>query len=94
MSEGQRITISIGRDGELSLYLNEDGRDVLVQELQGLSRDSDHVHLGTFEGAEVELRDIPYAEGDTIVHAAKILLRPDDWDREYFPHVLSDRSGA
>ncbi len=88
MPEAVRITIAIDDGGELNIYLNEAGRDLLVDELQRLSRTSDHSHFGTWEGAEVEMRDIPYHPTDTIVDAAKISLRPDDWDREYFPHVL------
>ncbi|HEX6217733.1 MAG TPA: hypothetical protein VFZ35_00485 [Sphingomicrobium sp.] len=91
MSDPARITIAM-KEGELNVYVNEAGRDLLVKELTHLSRSSDHTHFGTWEGAEVELCDIPYAPGDDIVHAAKISLRPDDWDKTYFPHVLAKGS--
>ena len=87
MTDLARITLAMN-DGELLIYVNEEGRQLLISELSGLSRRSDHSHFGTWEGAEVELRSIPYSPGDTIIHAAKIMLRPDDWDREYFPHVF------
>ena len=89
MSQDPRITIAIDEGGELNIYVNEAGRDLLVGELQRLSRKSDHAHFGTWEGAEVEMRDIPYRPTDKIIDAAKISLRPDDWDQQYFPHVLS-----
>ena len=88
MAGTPRITIAMN-EGELNLYVNEEGRDLLVKELANLNRQSDHAHFGSWEGAEVELRSIPYHAGDEIVHAAKISLRPDDWDEQYFPHVLT-----
>ena len=93
MSE-PRITISIDEGGELNIYVNEAGRDVLVKELLGLSHRSDHSHLGTWLGAEVEMRDIPYRPTDRIVDAAKISLRPDEWDEQHFPHVLAGKDGV
>jgi hypothetical protein len=61
-----------------------------VQELQALSDRNDHFHLGAFEGAEVQLQDRAYRPTDTIMHIAKVLYRPDDWDQQHFPHVLSN----
>ena len=88
-----RITITM-TDGELNIYVNEAGRDLLVNELTRLSRESDHAHFGTWEGAEVELRSVPYSPTDEVIHAAKVSLRPDDWDAQYFPHVLSRGTGG
>jgi hypothetical protein len=87
---GARITASMTADGELELYLNEEGRDMLVNELQHLAKTSgnDHFHLGAFEGAEVEMRTVPYRSSDTLIWSAKVMLRPDDWDAQHFPHVL------
>jgi hypothetical protein len=84
-----RITINMASDGELKIFVNELGRDLLVRELQGLNERSDHFYLGAFEGAEVEMQDKAYRPSDTVVGAAKVLFRPDDWDRRYYPHVLS-----
>ena len=92
MDQSPRITIAM-TDGELNIYVNEAGRDLLVKELTHLSRTSDHSHFGTWEGAQVELRDIAYNPADEIIHAAKISLRPDDWDRQYYPHVIQDTDG-
>jgi len=87
-----RITMNTTPDGELEIWLNEEGRDLLVRELMSLSERSDHFHLGTFEGAEVAMSARPYRPTDVIVHAAKVLLRPDEWDRTYFPHVMEVRT--
>ena len=72
------------------IYVNEAGRDLLVDELRGLSRKNDHFHGGDYPGAEVELRTISYVASEQIVRAVKVLFRPDDWDREYFPHVMAE----
>jgi hypothetical protein len=40
-----RITINTTADGELEIWVNEAGRDLLVKELQHLSERSDHFHL-------------------------------------------------
>jgi hypothetical protein len=63
---------------------------MLIQELQRLKRSTgnDHFHLGAYEGAEVEMRSVPYDPTDRVIYAAKVILRPDDWDAEYYPHVL------
>ena len=36
-----RITINLSTEGELELWLNPEGRDLLVRELQGLSERND-----------------------------------------------------
>jgi hypothetical protein len=41
------ITLNLTTGGELEISLNEQGRDLLVQELQALSELSEHFHLGT-----------------------------------------------
>jgi hypothetical protein len=83
-----RITFAIGEGGELQVYFNEAGRDLLVSEIQRLSEESDNCHLGTWEGSECELSAIPYRATDTIVHAVKVALRPDKWDKQWYPHVM------
>jgi hypothetical protein len=84
-----RITISTNNEGELEIWLNEAGRDLLVRELQGLSEQSDHFHLGPeSDDGEVPLQTTPYRDGDDIIEWAKVMLRTDEWDAAYFPHVL------
>ncbi len=41
-----RITVNLNAKGEFEIWLNPEGRDVLVKELQGLSETNDHFHLG------------------------------------------------
>jgi hypothetical protein len=90
-----RITISTTETGELEIWLNEAGRDLLVKELQHLSEKSDHFHLGPEElGGEVPVQSRAYREGDRVVDWGKVLFRPDHWDRQYFPHVLQPETPA
>lgn len=90
-----RITIEVNSDGELEILINELGRDLLVDELKRLSETSDHFHLGPEEyGGEVPTQRRAYSEGDKVIEWAKVLYRPDAWDAEHFPHVLTiDESG-
>ncbi len=92
-----RITIAYtkGDDGEpdeVLFYLNPEGRDLLVNELKHLDERSDHFHLQDEDwSGEVPLQVKAYVPGqEHVVSAAKVMLRPDHWDAEYFPHVLSD----
>ncbi len=83
-----RITINKNREGELEVWLNQAGRDLLVHELQQLSERSDHFHLAREGEGEVPLQATPYRDGDEVVEWAKVLLRPDEWDAAHFPHVI------
>jgi len=40
-----RITVNLNAKGAFEIWLNPEGRDVLVKELQGLSETNDHFHL-------------------------------------------------
>lgn len=84
-----RITISTAENGELEIWLNETGRDQLIEALQGLTGNSnDHLHLWTWGEGDLPLSDRAYRPTDKIVDTVKVLFRPDAWDRQYFPHVL------
>ena len=84
-----RITLNRNAAGELEVWLNESGRDLLVRELAQLSERNDHFHLGPKEhGGEVPVRTRAYRDGDEIIDWAKVMFRPDHWDAEHFPHVL------
>ncbi len=84
-----RITISTNQEGELEIWLNPAGRDLLVRELQQLSESSDHFHLGPEDlDGEVPVQGVPYREGDRMHEWGQVLFRPDAWDAEHFPHVL------
>ena len=91
-----RITIAYTRgDGgepdEALLYVNTEGRDLLISELRHLDERSDHFHLQAEDwDAEVPLQTTPYVpHREQTFSVAKVMLRPDHWDAEYFPHVLS-----
>jgi hypothetical protein len=85
-----RITVNLTPDGEFQIWLNEEGRDLLVQKLQRLSERNDHVHLGSDESAEVIVSSVPYEADHKILEYGKVLFRTDAWDGQYYPHVLSD----
>ena len=97
MSEGvaarPRITMVLEEDGEsFGLYLNDAGRDLLVKELRRLDRQWDHLHAAPEEMGEVAMASRPYEPGQRVLQWGKISFRPDDWDREYYPHVLDDEA--
>ena len=83
-----RITLNLTADGEFEIWLNPEGRDVLVKELQGLSERNDHFHFGPSPSGEVEVSSRAYRSDDKLLEYGKVLLRPDAWDAEHYPHVL------
>jgi hypothetical protein len=83
-----RITMNLNATDELEIWLNPEGRDILVKELQGLTETNDHFHLGPRTFGEVEVSNRPYRSDDKLLEYGKILFRTDAWDNEYFPHVL------
>ena len=90
-----RITLSIDPNGELQIWLNESGRDLFVRELQALSTTSDHFHLGPENlDSEVPVQTIAYNEGDRVLDWGKVMIRTDDWDARYYPHVLGKSESA
>jgi hypothetical protein len=95
-----RVTVSVQPDGTFEIALNEAGRELLIQELAGLSREWDHFHLDHYDdpaladATDVPLADEAYSPGDRVLLNGKVLFRPDDWDAEYFPHVLRSAGGS
>jgi hypothetical protein len=83
-----RITINLASDGVFEMWLNEQGRDLLVRELQHLSEKWDHFHLGPAETGEVAVSSRPYRPDDKVLGYGKVYLRTDAWDQGHFPHVL------
>ena len=79
-------------EGEFQLWLNKEGRDLLVKELLGLSEHSDHFHMSPREWGEpeVELSTRPYHQTDKLISVAKVMFRTDEMDRKHFPHVLNE----
>ena len=82
-----RITMNLNAEGELEIWLNPEGRDLLVKELQGLSETNDHFHLGPSPFGEVEISNRPYRPNDKVLEYGKVLFRTDAWDVKHFPHV-------
>ena len=87
-----RITLNLTASGEFEIWINEKGRDLLVQEMQRLSENNDHFHLGPVAIGEVEVSSRPYRPDDKIVEYGKVLFRTDEWDQQHFPHVLDEAS--
>lgn len=85
-----RITVNITASGELEIWLNEQGRDLLVRELQRLGEKHEHFHFGHNEIGEVELSTRPYRPDDRVLEYGKVLFRTDAWDKQYYPHVFTE----
>jgi hypothetical protein len=62
-----RITVNLNAKGEFEIWLNPEGRDVLVKELQGLSETNDHFHLGPRPVGEVQVSGRHLIEGRQVV---------------------------
>ena len=41
---------------------------------------------------ETELSLRPYRETDKVLSTGKVMFRTDEWDRTYFPHVMTGDS--
>ena len=89
-----RVTVCTRADGTFEILLNEGGRHLMMKELHRLDSSWDHFHLDYYadpdiaDATDVALSVVPYREDDKVLEHGKVLLRPDDWDRQYFPHVL------
>jgi len=97
MTNRPRMTVQVGSgsglDSEVEIYLNPEARRILIAELTKLDRTNDHFHVFSFDDSNgLQLSEIPYSTGDMPVCALKVLLRYDDWDAEYFPHVMEPPS--
>jgi hypothetical protein len=42
-----RVTVNLTSVGELEIYLNPEGRDLFIKELQALDKGNEHFHMGT-----------------------------------------------
>jgi hypothetical protein len=82
--------VNLTASGEFEIWVNPEGRDLIVRELQHLDERSDHIHLASADMGEVELSNRGYRPTDTVLEWGKVLFRTDEWDRQYFPHVLDD----
>lgn len=89
---GARITVNVTAGGVLEVWLNEEGRDLLVRELQSLDAKHDHLHLAPEGMGDVGVSTRPYRPDDKVLDWGKIYFRLDEWDQKYFPHVMSERT--
>ena len=86
-----RITLSLTKNGQFELFLNEAGRDELVELLRSLDRDDEHFHIAPEGyGGDCVVSEIPYRSTDQVLSWGKVLFRLDEWDQEYFPHVVAE----
>jgi hypothetical protein len=84
-----RITLDINSAGVFELWLNPEGRDLLVKELLALNATNEHFHLMPSEvPSDVEVSTRPYRPDDKLLAYGKVLFRLDEWDAQHFPHVL------
>jgi hypothetical protein len=87
-----RITLTLSDNGSFcELYLNEAGRDLLVRQLQAMDGDHEHLHLGPDDFSDLQMSSTPYTAAQTAVQYGKIYLRKDEWDAQYFPHVMASK---
>jgi len=79
-----------GQPAEVFLYLNPEGRDLLVKELQHLDERWDHLHIQPEEWTvDLPLQIKAYVpDKETVIQHVKMMYRPDAWDEQYFPHVM------
>lgn len=79
------------KDGQFEMSVNEAGRDELIALLNGLDRKHEHFHMAPEEFEhDCAVAEIPYRTTDRVLSWGKVLFRPDDWDREHFPHVMTE----
>ena len=86
---GPRITINLTAGGEFEIWLNEEGRDLLVRELKQLNENNEHFHLMPKYG-DVAVSSRPYRPDDKVLEWGKVYFRTDAWDEQYYPHVLRE----
>ncbi len=93
-----RITVSLlahqnDQTPSVYVYLNQAGRDLLVEALSSLDHINEHLHLQAEDWTiDLPLRSIPYdPSNESVVDDVKIMFRLDEWDRQYFPHVMRDK---
>jgi hypothetical protein len=85
-----RITFARSNDGILEIWMNPEGREKLVKELEMLRPDWDHAHIGW--DMDIDADPIPYRPEDEVLEWGKIYMRLDEWDEKFFPHVMAEKS--
>jgi hypothetical protein len=91
MTRTPRITLCRDKDDNFQLWMNPEGRNLLVKELLSLSATSDHVHVEpAYMDPELAFRTVPYQADEIVLSWGKILFRLDEWDETHFPHVMTE----
>lgn len=86
-----RITFCLTPEGTLEIFLNEEGRHRLIQQLSRLDEKNEHFHFAPSDiDSELSVSSIPYRPEDKVLEHGKVLLRTDAWDKRYYPHVMTD----
>jgi hypothetical protein len=91
-----RITVTVDRsdNGEpvaVEIYVNPAGRDHLMEQLAALDSSHEHFHMFSRAWGSDELGQNAYDPQKPVVHHLKVLFRLDEWDQEFFPHVMKDQ---
>jgi hypothetical protein len=60
----------------LRIWTNEEGRELLVQELHGLNKGNQHFYLGPDEFAHIQISTRPYRSDDKIFEYGEVLSDP------------------
>ena len=86
-----RITFCLTPEGTLEMYFNDEGRKQFIQELSKLNERNEHFHFApTSIDSELAVSTVPYRTEDKTLDYGKVLFRTDKWDRQYFPHVMTE----
>jgi hypothetical protein len=86
-----RITFCLTAEGTLEMFFNEEGRRHFIRELSRLDDAHEHFHFAPPDiDSELSVSNIPYRPGDKVLEHGKVLFRTDAWDRQYYPHVMTD----
>jgi len=86
-----RITFCLTPEGTLEIYFNEEGRNQFIQELSRLNEQNEHFHFAPATiDSDMAVSSLPYRLEDKALDYGKALFRTDAWDRQYFPHVMTE----
>jgi hypothetical protein len=73
-----RLSLEIASDGaSAELYLDLEGRDLLVRRLMALNVDHEQFHLFSESWGDGELTEERRTPGNLIAHHLKVYLRPE-----------------
>lgn len=86
-----RITFCLTSEGMLEMYFNEEGRKQFIKELSELNEQNEHFHFAPASiDSELAVSSVPYRPEDKVLDYGKVLFRTDAWDKQHFPHVMTE----